>query len=169
MSPHRVRRATLKDIPLLAQQRHAMFHDMHTPSKRKLAIHDRAFPRWARREMLAKRLYGFLVEDEHGSVLGGGSVWLREVQPYPGFSGGKVPYLMSMYTKPSARGTGVATTIVNHVVAWSRARGYDSISLHASKMGRPLYEKLGWEESSEMELELGKFRKTKQRSRRSGR
>jgi len=174
MNPYRVRTATLRDIPVLARQRRSMFVDMHTPSRKDLAVHDAAFPSWARREMRAGRLHCFLVEDRSGSVLGGGALWLREVQPYPGFGGGMVPYLMSMYTEPAHRGRGIATMIVEHAVAWSRSRGYGSITLHASKMGRPLYEKLGWEDGSEMELNLAgppkqNSRVATRRSRRSAR
>jgi len=174
MSAYRIKKATARDVPTLASQRRSMFLDMHAPTKEALSVHDRAFPRWARREMLAGRLHCFLAEDGQGKVVGGGSVWLRDVQPFPGFKGGRVPYLMSMYTDPSHRGKGVATAIVRHAIAWCRSQGYDSMTLHASKMGRPLYEKLGWEASSEMELDFDKLRKNgarapRQRSRRSGR
>jgi GNAT superfamily N-acetyltransferase len=174
MSPYRIKQATTKDLRALAEQRRSMFLDMHAPSKKALAVHDRAFPRWARREMLAKRLYCFLAEDKHGEIVGGGSVWLREVQPFPGFKGGRVPYLMSMYTRPNLRGKGIATAIVQRAISWCRSRGYDSMTLHASRMGRPLYEKLGWEDSSEMELDFEKVRKrssraARQPSRHSGR
>jgi GNAT superfamily N-acetyltransferase len=154
MRPYRVRLATKKDISTLAEQRHRMFMDMHSPAKKEMDVHDKAFPEWARREMRAKRLISFLVETEDGKVVGGGSLWLREVQPYPGFKGGKTPYLMSVYTEPGHRGKGVATMILRRAIAWSKLRGYPSISLHASKMGRPLYEKFGWKQSSEMTLDF---------------
>lgn len=79
---------------------------------------------------------------------------LRDVQPFPGFKGGKVPYLMSIYTSPSQRGKGVATRLTRHAVAWSRAHGFGSTTLHTSRMGRLLYRSLGWNDSSEMELDL---------------
>ncbi len=139
---------------MLAEQRHRMFADMYSPPKRDLAVHDAAFPRWVRKQMRAKRLVCFLVETSDGEVVGGGSLWLRDVQPYPGFPGGKIPYLMSMYTDPAYRGSGIATLVVKRAMAWSKARGFPSMSLHASRMGKPLYEKLGWERSSEMNVEL---------------
>lgn len=151
-----------------------MFANMHKQSTRVLAAHDRAFRAWARREMRAGRLVCFLVEETGNKVAGGGSLWLREVQPHPGFAGGKVPYLMSMYTYPACRGKGIATTVVRHALAWSKARGYDSVSLHASKMGRPIYEKLGWKATSEMDRtpsggKRQSLRPARRLSRRSGR
>ena len=156
MTKYRLRRGTVSEIPTLLEQRHSMFVGMHAPSGEAIAVHDRAFPAWARREMLAGRLICFLVEDNGNEVIGGGSLWLREVQPHAGFKGGKVPYLMSMYTDPRHRGKRVATMIVKEAIAWSRKRGYGAISLHASKMGRPLYARMGWKATSEMELDLGK-------------
>jgi GNAT superfamily N-acetyltransferase len=130
-----------------------MFEDMGHATAGGIRLHDRTFPRWVRREMKAGRFVCFLVEED-GKVVGGGSLWLREVQPYPGFPGGKVPYLMSMYTEPSHRGKGVGTIVVKSAIAWSRKHGYSSITLHASRMGRPLYVKMGWKSSNEMELDL---------------
>ena len=156
MNPYRVRPATLGDIPVLARQRHSMFVDMHTPSRKDLAVHDAAFPSWARREMRAGRLHCFLVEDRSGSVLGGGALWLREVQPYPGFGGGMVPYLMSMYTEPGSRRKGLASLIVKQSMEWARSQGYARMTLHASEVGREVYWKLGWERSWEMRADLSK-------------
>jgi hypothetical protein len=35
---------------------------------------------------------------------------------------------------------------------WARDRGYPWMTLHASHMGRPVYEKLGWEATNEMRI-----------------
>jgi len=150
----KIRTATLKDVDELLRQRHRMFGELGRADSRAIEVHDEAFPRWVRREMKAKRIVCFLVETEKGRVVGGGSVWLREVQPYPGFSGGKVPYLMSMYTEPAYRRKGVGSLVVRQAITWSRRHGYSSITLHGSRYGRPLYLKLGWKRSWEMELDL---------------
>jgi len=57
------------------------------------------------------------VETKDGRVVGGGSVWLREVQPYTGFQGGKIPYLMSIYTDPYYRGRGTGTMVARKALA----------------------------------------------------
>ncbi len=131
-----------------------MFGELGRADSRAIEVHDEAFPRWVRREMKAKRIVCFLVETEKGRVVGGGSVWLREVQPYPGFPGGKVPYLMSMYTEPAYRRKGVGSLVARQAITWSRRHGYPSITLHGSRFGRLLYLKLGWKRSWEMELDL---------------
>ncbi len=131
-----------------------MFAEMDARTKKDLAIHDRAFKGWAAKQMRARRLVAFLVVNDSGDIVGGGSVWLRDIQPFAGYPGGKMPYLMSMYTDPEYRKKGVGGLVVRHAVAWCRARGFTQMNLHASKMGRPLYEKLGWKQANEMKLEL---------------
>jgi hypothetical protein len=37
---------------------------------------------------------------------------------------------------------------------WLRQQGYDTVSLHASDYGRPLYEALGFKATNEMRLQL---------------
>ncbi len=154
MTGFKVRPAAVRDIPTLTSQRHRMFEDMHSPPAKDIAIHDKAFPAWAKREIRAKRLICFLVEDEGGRTVGGGSLWLRDVQPYPGFAGGKIPYLMSVYTEPDFRGKGAATLVIKHAMVWAKKHGYSAMSLHASKDGRKIYESLGWASGNEMDYEF---------------
>jgi GNAT superfamily N-acetyltransferase len=66
----------------------------------------------------------------------------------------KTPYLMSMYTETAFRRKGIAKSIVCNAIAWSREHGYDKINLHASEMGRHLYESLGFSATTEMRLRL---------------
>ncbi|MDA4126881.1 MAG: GNAT family N-acetyltransferase [Thaumarchaeota archaeon] len=154
MTKFKVRPAGEHDIPALTSQRHRMFEDMHSPPIKDLAIHDVAFPIWARTEIKSRRLFCFLVETDDGRTVGGATLWLREVQPYPGFAGGKIPYLMSVYTEPEFRGRGVATLVTKHAMDWAKENGYPSMSLHASHNGRKIYESLGWKPGNEMDFEF---------------
>jgi len=154
MTEFKVRPAGEFDIPTLTSQRHKMFEDMNSPPSKDQAVHDKAFPRWAKREIKANRLFCFLVETEDGRTVGGATLWLREVQPYPGFAGGKIPYLMSVYTEPKFRGRGIATLAIKHAMNWAKEHAYHSMSLHASKDGGKIYESLGWESGNEMDYEF---------------
>jgi GNAT superfamily N-acetyltransferase len=40
------------------------------------------------------------------------------------------------------------------IVEWCRAEGFGYVSLHASKFGRRLYERMGFEATNEMRLYL---------------
>ncbi len=60
---------------------------------------------------------------------------------------------MNMYTKPEYRRKGIAYKTLDILVEESKAKGISAISLEATDMGRPLYEKYGFVKlNDEMEL-----------------
>lgn len=149
-----IRPATLDDLGTLVRHRRGMFQDMHPDlRKRELDDADRAFRAWARRGMTAGEYRSFVAESGGRAVASGG-LWLQPVQPRPGWTKGRLPYLMGMYTEQGWRGKGIARRIVQAAMAWSRAHGYPRITLHASEMGRPVYARLGFERTWEMRRPL---------------
>ena len=71
-------------------------------------------------EQLVDASVTFFTAREHGALLGVGA--LRELDPAHG-------EVKSMHTVAAARGKGVGRAVLEHLVATSRARGYDRISL----------------------------------------
>lgn len=62
-------------------------------------------------------------------------------------------YIMNMYTSPAYRRRGIAYKILDLLVNEARNKNISCISLEATDMGRPLYEKYGFKKmNSEMEL-----------------
>ncbi len=61
---------------------------------------------------------------------------------------------MSMYTEPQQRGKGLATRIATEAMKWARKNGYPRMTLHASDLGKPIYLKLGWKQTSEMRFDI---------------
>ena len=60
---------------------------------------------------------------------------------------------MNMYTAPAYRNRGIAYHTLELLVAEAKKRGVGHISLEATEMGRPLYEKFGFVQMrGEMEL-----------------
>ena len=57
---------------------------------------------------------------------------------------GKTAYISNMYTLPEYRGRGIATRLFDMIVCESRKNGCGFVSLHATDMGRPIYEKYGF-------------------------
>ena len=51
---------------------------------------------------------------------------------------------MNMYTHPDYRRRGIALHILSLLVETAQARGVTAISLEATDMGRPLYERFGF-------------------------
>jgi GNAT superfamily N-acetyltransferase len=148
-----VRRAQTGDLDVLVRHRRGMFEAMGVKDRPELAQGDVDYRRWAKRLMKRGELVGF-VASAGGVAIASGCVWLQERQPRPGFAGGGVPYLLSMFTEPAWRGRGLATRIVKAAIAWCRAEGHGVMTLHASKMGRGVYEKLGFERTWEMRVRV---------------
>jgi len=136
----------------------------YTPAE--LDRHDVVYRRWARALMADGKFLAVLAEDSRGRVLGSGGLWRMPAQPRPGPLGrGEMPYVLSMFTEPDHRGLGIASRIVREMVRWSRAHRYGRIVLHASRFGRPVYERLGFEDGSEMRLPLNALRRGGRSSR----
>lgn len=148
-----VRRATLRDIDVLVSQRHRMFEDIRHRSKRDHETGDKAYRRWALKKMKEGRLRCYVAEAD-GRIISGGCVWLKEEQPGPGYPGGMIPYVMSMYTDPAFRRKGLASMVLDAAVRDARQHRYPWMTLHASRFGRKVYPGLGWKRSWEMYLEL---------------
>ncbi len=58
--------------------------------------------------------------------------------------------LAGMYVLPAYRGRGIARELAQWALAWCRECGCKTVRLHASQMGRPLYESLGFRPAPEM-------------------
>ena len=85
--------------------------------------------------------------------MGSGGVSFFQVMPtYHNHSGLKA-YIMNMYTDPDHRRRGIAYKTLDMLVSDAREQGVTAISLEATDMGRPLYEKYGFVRMDhEMEL-----------------
>ena len=60
---------------------------------------------------------------------------------------------MNMYTRPDYRRKGIAYKTLDMLINDTKCKGITSISLEATAMGRPLYEKYGFVKmNDEMEL-----------------
>ena len=95
---------------------------------------------------------GYLVYDNE-TFIGAGGVSFYQVMPTYHNPTGKKTYIMNMYTNPAYRRKGIAYQTLNLLVADAKNKGIDAISLEATEMGRPLYEKFGFTGmNDEMEL-----------------
>lgn len=94
----------------------------------------------------------YLVFDENRFVGAGGVSFFRVMPTYHNPSGNKA-YIMNMYTKPEYRRKGIGYKTLDLLIRDTKNKGITSISLEATDMGRPLYEKYGFiRMDNEMEL-----------------
>ena len=94
----------------------------------------------------------YLVYD-NGAFIGAGGVSFYQVMPTYHNPTGKKAYIMNMYTASAYRRQGIAFNTLDLLVKDVRKQGVSQITLEATEMGRPLYEKYGFVKmEDEMEL-----------------
>ena len=94
----------------------------------------------------------YLVYDNE-TFIGAGGVSFYQVMPTYHNSTGKKAYIMNMYTNPEYRRQGIAYHTLDLLIKDAREQGISHITLEATDMGRPLYERYGFVKmEDEMEL-----------------
>lgn len=149
-----LRRATLADADLITTHRHIMFADNDFQPPPDFATMNAHFATWIRKHLADETYIGlFLEDDETHNVVAGAGIYLLDWPPH--FMDPASPvraYLLNFYTAPKARGRGLATQLLDACVKECLARNIGVITLHASKFGRPIYEKYGFTANNEMIL-----------------
>ncbi|MFV0399486.1 MAG: GNAT family N-acetyltransferase [Oscillospiraceae bacterium] len=77
-------------------------------------------------------------------IVGAGGMSLYRVLPTCHNPSGRKAYIMNMYTDPDYRRRGIGRKLLDLLVQAVREEGISYISLEATEMGRPLYEKYGF-------------------------
>ncbi len=92
----------------------------------------------------------WLVRDEAGEVVASAAVAVYGVPPKPWALAGRAAYVCSMYTDPAHRRRGLARRLLGRCLDFAGDLGLTVLTLHASPMGRPLYEGHGFTQTNEM-------------------
>lgn len=149
---YQIRRATVDDAAIIAEQRAAMLRDagMADEPTAELIQTNSVAPLTA---MLNQDEYlGWLVEFG-AQIVGGGGIILRRLLPRPGsLQMSHEAYILNVYIAPAHRRRGAARMLTTEMLDWCRAQGIKRVALHASTDGEPLYKSLGFERTTEMVL-----------------
>ena len=86
---------------------------------------------------------------DDGEVIGCASMSFMWIMPTFSHPTGKRAHLMNVYTRSEYRRQGIARKMVNMLIDETWKRGATESSLDATTMGRPLYESLGFTNSTE--------------------
>lgn len=143
-----------EDLELLVRHRLKMFEEINTNQDGYLPDFNRVTEQWISRKLEDNNFIAFIARTTDGIAIGSGCLLIKEDQPRPTSLRTSAPYLLSMFTEPEYRGSGVASAIVEESIKWARKNGYDRIDLHASSYGRAIYGGFGFKPTNEMRLVL---------------
>jgi GNAT superfamily N-acetyltransferase len=145
-APYRIRQATIADADVLTRHRIAMFTDMGVPLDAEAL--DQAFRAWLAAVMPAGTYRAWLAHAAGGDVAGGGGITIIPWPPGPRYTGDRLAFVYNVYTEPAHRRRGLARQVMDTIHAWCRDEGIGSMALNASRDGKPLYEAMGYAEST---------------------
>ena len=148
-----LRRATPADAALITQHRHQMFADNKLATDARYQEMDKHFLPWVEERLADGRYVGLLLEDpDTGQVVAGAGIFYMDFPPHFLDPMPCRAYLLNFYTAPEDRGLGYAKQLLNACVEECRGRNIGVITLHASRFGKPIYEKAGFKLHNEYAL-----------------
>ena len=145
------RYANLDDIPQLIQLRKQQLIDEGIAPNIEIDSELHAF---FRHELSTGGLVELLAI-QNGEIIATGAVCFYQYPPTYTNQSGKIAYVTNMYTAPAFRGRGLASKILGMLKEEIKARNVSVVRLYASDLGRPVYQKSGFEpEQAWMSLRL---------------
>jgi len=150
-----IRNAEPGDSAIILHHRREMFRDMGEGTVEELDRMVEVAGPWLARALADGSYRHWLALDGSGRAVGGGGVLLCPWPANPKDPCTERAVILNMYTEPEFRKRGIARQIMLAILAWLKEQGLRSVHLHASSEGRPLYEKLGFENTNEMRLKFG--------------
>jgi GNAT superfamily N-acetyltransferase len=152
------RPVTPDDLELVCRHREEMFRASNAPGRTEqdLRTMTAAFRQWVAPRLQDGRYFGYIAEQE-GAAAGGIGLMIIDWPPHPSHpQEDKRGYVLNVFVEPSHRGRGLARTLMQLGEAEIARRGVSFAILHATRMGRPLYERIGWAQTSEMSKPMSK-------------
>lgn len=144
-----IRPITLEDAETIAHHRHRMFVDDGVPDNETTRSRIQAFLPWVKARIQFGTYTGWFAIVEEKVVAGVGMIML-DWPPHDLHAEPLRGYVLNVYTEPEYRGRGIAKQLMKQLMKEAKARQITVVALHASKMGKPVYEKLGFQSTSEM-------------------
>ena len=153
MESVKIRKATVSDIPELVKLRRLMFESMGCSDSNRLSKGDSEAEKYFFSSIPNNSFNGW-VAVKAGVVISCIGVVFDQHPPGPNNFSGKIAYIMNLYTLSDYRRQGVARRLMQEVLEWIKKHRLTSVSLHATDMGKNLYEQLGFTKRTEMRLKL---------------
>ena len=147
------KRATIEELELLTETRIEVLRAANQLSENvdMTEVREQSY-RYYKEALCDGTHIAYLIFEEE-DFAGAGGISFFQVMPTYHNPTGRKAYIMNMYTKPLYRRKGIAYKTLDMLVTEAKRKGITAISLEATDMGRPLYEKYGFAKmKDEMEL-----------------
>lgn len=155
MPHYRIRQATVSDATVIARHRVGMFHDMGELAPDEAAVVESASRTRLVDQLASGEYVGWLAEAD-GEVVAGAGVLLHQYYPTSANPRGlPTAYILNVYTEAGHRRRGLAHQLIAGILDWCRGHDIPRASLHSSRFGRSVYERLGFTETNEMRMDTG--------------
>jgi ribosomal protein S18 acetylase RimI-like enzyme len=146
-----LRPAQTQELPIVAQFWLQMFEEVGKHREADFAAdwRERFVEYFSRRIAEDEVCYSLALDGER--IVGTAGAMLADGYP-SAVHGIRTGYIFGVFVLPEYRGRGLATQLTESSIAFLRTRGIRRIRLHASPFGRPIYERLDFVPTNEMEL-----------------
>lgn len=141
------------DLDHIISQRRGMFLDMGLKDDAALQLAMVNSRKFFERLIAEGRYHCWFAKTGSGEVVAGGGLVIYDWTPHPDTPTQEYRALAkNVYVAPAFRRQGIARLLMEEMIAFCRERGYTQLWLHASDVGRPLYESMGFKATNEMKL-----------------
>jgi GNAT superfamily N-acetyltransferase len=154
MSPDiRIRQATSDDVDEILRHRRGMYEGMgYSDAKALEAMIATCKPYLSK--ALTDSTFRAWMAVTGDRVAGGGAILINPWPSHPYDLECRRATILNVFVYPEFRRQGIARQLMRTMIDWCKQEGYAAVYLHASDNGKPLYESLGFEPTTEMRLKL---------------
>jgi GNAT superfamily N-acetyltransferase len=137
----RIRKATQADTDWILHHRIGLFRDSGSPDE--FVSETAELTKVFLSKSWEDTFQYFLVE-VNDEIVGGCGLSVLQIAPFSHNPQGKLSYLWNMYVEPEHRRKGYGKALVDHIIEVCREQGIGFVGLHATYLGRSVYESAGF-------------------------
>lgn len=106
------------------------------------------------RDHLERDLFAFCARDPKEGIVATAFLMVYEKPFRPDSGSGRYGVVYNVVTKDGFRGQGLATALVQHLLKGAKEMELERVMLNATEAGRPIYEKLGFQERMSCDMNM---------------
>ncbi len=139
-----IRKAGLKDLDVLFEQRVEFLREMRNHETEPSEEFKKSTYDFIKEHLENDTLVAWVAE-ENGTIISLAMVTYYSVLPMTSNPNGSFGYIQNVFTDPSYRKQGIASILLKQMIEDAGSRDVGRLYLSATDMGKPVYEKLGFE------------------------